>query len=643
MTEKKEKPKKSVAPVALGCTKQATGTAPWFVDRSEYNPLGCSFKPLVNGEETFREVYKAIEAAKKSVCIICWGFQPSMHFIRDGKRKYLMIGELLEKKAEKGVVVRVLSWALDVKTSLLGHPMNVTGIQQIGVKESNTPGRYGWMNRWQDRPAYEVDAQYDYDKEWYARYDEKGEYLDRLNKKIRANAGVKTSANLHFTSRGFSTEDRHYLDKKKHADAGLKNTTKALLTAFPSHHQKMVLVDYEDGNLATGFVMGHNMLDDYWDTDRHSYIRYHYTRGRNSKIGPRQDISSRVTGPVVGDLFNNFALAWKKETGESLPRPDFSQYPLRGDSGNCPVQAQILRTQPQYNTEDIKKSYLQAINNASTMIYIENQYFRWPPLADKIKAVAANLAAKGADPRRYDSLYLFVVTNASKEGVESGSVNTYRMLENLGRADTIPKVTRAERLEVLSKQLSQNESRAAGIGAALNSPEIDDPKLRQDWAQQQAALDAERARLKQQKRVLEDPKETIRMKKIPGLKVHVCSLVAPDTPAGTPWMDVYVHAKLMIVNDAFLTLGSANVNTRSMEVDSELNIALANPVITQALRRRLWSLHTGGEGAQDDMPKAFKAWADIIKKNKDRRSTGQAPEAPLVEFYYGSDKRTNTD
>lgn len=125
---------------------------------------------------------------------------------------------------------------------------------------------------------------------------------------------------------------------------------------------------------------------------------------------------------------------------------------------------------------------------------------------------------------------------------------------------------------------------------------------------------------------------------IPGLKVHICSLVAPDSPAGRPWTPVYIHSKLMIVDDVFTTQGSANLNTRSMQVDSELNIAHEWASVTQALRRRLWDMHTGGLGVQDDAGKAFKAWQYIIDQNKDLQKQQLTPYAPLVEFYY--DKRT---
>ena len=54
------------------------------------------------------------------------------------------------------------------------------------------------------------------------------------------------------------------------------------------------------------------------------------------------------------------------------------------------------------------------------------------------------------------------------------------------------------------------------------------------------------------------------------------ALLAPIDPPrqGEPFKDViYVHNKLMIVDDAFATLGSANLNQRSTKLDLELNLA----------------------------------------------------------------------
>ncbi|MCQ9473785.1 phospholipase D-like domain-containing protein, partial [Pseudomonas alliivorans] len=98
---------------------------------------------------------------------------------------------------------------------------------------------------------------------------------------------------------------------------------------------------------------------------------------------------------------------------------------------------------------------------------------------------------------------------------------------------------------------------------------------------------------------------------------------------------VYIHSKLMIVNDVYTTHGSANINTRSMMGDSELNICHEHADTTQQLRRRLWNLHTGNKGAQDDPKDAFAAWQDVVDNNKRLNSKNMTPDASLVEFYYG--------
>jgi phosphatidylserine/phosphatidylglycerophosphate/cardiolipin synthase-like enzyme len=93
-------------PLALNRTRSATLTAPWFVQKTEYNPAQATFQPLVNGEEAFGAVFDAILAAKHSIDMVCWGFQPSMYFKR-GYGDAVSIGELLEAKGKQGVKVRL--------------------------------------------------------------------------------------------------------------------------------------------------------------------------------------------------------------------------------------------------------------------------------------------------------------------------------------------------------------------------------------------------------------------------------------------------------------------------------------------------------------------------------------------------------
>ena len=646
-------PTKHVLPILQG-KFSATVTPPWFVDCSEYTPKMATFKPLVNGEEAFGEVYRAIAAAKKSVSIICWGFQPSMYFIRDGR--HLMIGELLEKKAREGVMVRVLCWAFQVTDY---DRLNVTG---GAVGEANTPGRSSL--RWSARPPSSTESQYDYDLRFYRVYDRKQSLAGELGRRYVITDDYPKDK-LIFTSRSYSADDRAEVGELNYLDQGLSYGTRMTLKWAPSHHQKMVVVDHEDPDAAQGFVMGHNMLDGYWDTSEHASAAKAPHQGRNGG-NPLHDYSSRVTGPIVGDMFRNFRSAWQRETGQALALPPFENYPLRG--GDARAVCQILRTQPQHGRQDIQTCYLQACANATQYIHIENQYFRWPPLAEKIKESAAKMAQWGRTPEKNGSLYLFVITNTSDAGMGSGTVNTYRMLDSLGRADRLPEVARDQRLADVNAQRVANDAQMEQVRSRRLALDSQAPALQGGpgataRAGQYAALDEQASRLQARQRELDEararlePKsirerltgsdrtpEAIKAANVPGLKVHVATLVAPDTQAGQEWQEVYIHAKLMLIDDTFMTLGSANINTRSMQTDSELNIAHHRPEITRPLKEQQWGRYTGGRVAAGmALLQTYNEWQRIMNENANAKSLRRRPIAQLAEFLRTSDKISNLD
>ncbi|RYD81385.1 MAG: phospholipase, partial [Sphingomonadales bacterium] len=73
-------------------------------------------------------------------------------------------------------------------------------------------------------------------------------------------------------------------------------------------------------------------------------------------------------------------------------------------------------------------------------------------------------------------------------------------------------------------------------------------------------------------------------------------IYTPVTQAGEP---IYVHSKLMIVDDRILRVGSSNMNNRSMGLDSECDVAIVgdssserDPAITE-LREVLMAEHLG--------------------------------------------------
>jgi phosphatidylserine/phosphatidylglycerophosphate/cardiolipin synthase-like enzyme len=71
-------------------------------------------------------------------------------------------------------------------------------------------------------------------------------------------------------------------------------------------------------------------------------------------------------------------------------------------------------------------------------------------------------------------------------------------------------------------------------------------------------------------------------------RLLACALYARSGNRSSP---VYVHAKLAIVDDRWLTLGSANLNEHSLFNDTELNLVTHDPRVVKEVRLRLWSEH----------------------------------------------------
>jgi len=627
-------------PIALSCARSATLTLPWFVQRTEYNPAPANYKPLVNGEEAFGALYDAIDKATCTIDYVCWGFQPSMYFKRDGG-KSLRIGDLLIEKAKAGVKVRILCW------------LDKAWIAQISEQEMPQYDTMRYMTQNEDA------QQTAYDRNWYycarrppgALPPAAATAGSQMYPQLKANPWPLLGSQslkdigIELVTRDFSLHDREEImyREKLMRDAGIGATlpTIAAYGAEPSHHQKMVLVDYEAPEHAVGFVMGHNTLDAYWDTDAHGHVKKAPNLGRNGAT-PRQDMSAIVAGPLLASLNDNFCGAWLRDANEDLlaRRHALKDKLEPRDSVGMRVMAQINRTQSQEGVRNIESLYLQTVSNATKFIYIENQYFRWPDLAAKIKSAVQAQITCGRDPAKHGSIHLFVVTNANKEGIGQGPGTTYDMLDSLGRADTMPAVAREEHADALHSELSDAQKQVTAANMQLRNA-----RGAQEQAAAQQALDNARAKASTLHRQIdENTKNVVIPQPLSGLKVHVCSLVAPDSPPGN-WMPVYVHSKIMIIDDVFLTHGSANINRRSMQVDSELNICHERMDVTQPLRRHLWNIHTGGvaNGASDVPKLAFDAWDDAIRQNASNQKNGLAPIASLTGFMWTSNSRVRID
>ena len=99
--------------------------------------------------------------------------------------------------------------------------------------------------------------------------------------------------------------------------------------------------------------------------------------------------------------------------------------------------------------------------------------------------------------------------------------------------------------------------------------------------------------------------------------------------------DVYVHAKIGIVDDRWLTIGSANLNEHSLFNDTEANVVTCDPAIARATRLRLWAEHLdrpSSEVAGDPASVIDDVWKPIAGEQLARRRAGLAPTHRLVQL-----------
>jgi phosphatidylserine/phosphatidylglycerophosphate/cardiolipin synthase-like enzyme len=78
---------------------------------------------------------------------------------------------------------------------------------------------------------------------------------------------------------------------------------------------------------------------------------------------------------------------------------------------------------------------------------------------------------------------------------------------------------------------------------------------------------------------------------------------------GSEGEPIYVHAKVMIVDDELLSIGSANLWPPSYNRDSELALCVWDPRLARATRERLWAEHLGAAGHTD-----LNAWRRLARE-----------------------------
>jgi phosphatidylserine/phosphatidylglycerophosphate/cardiolipin synthase-like enzyme len=104
---------------------------------------------------------------------------------------------------------------------------------------------------------------------------------------------------------------------------------------------------------------------------------------------------------------------------------------------------------------------------------------------------------------------------------------------------------------------------------------------------------------------------------------------------GTTTERIYVHAKIGIVDDRWLTVGSANLNAHSLFNDSEVNVVTCDPDVARRARLRLWSEHLERDvGDIEGNPTAVvdALWRPIAADQRERELSGAPRTHRLLEL-----------
>ncbi|CAN7543676.1 phospholipase [Pseudoduganella sp. LjRoot289] len=612
---------------------------PWWVRTPQevYGPRhGCELEPLICGEHVFRRLEQDIRDARRCIDIISWGFDPGMVLVRGAAAQAgQRVGDLLQEIASREhhpVKVRIVVWHDDVVAQLL---------------MKNVPGYYGLQF-----PAigccrtgyYSEDHQY-YNAEWFDKACSNG--LTNIEFRVRK---VPVS----------------FLRQSLSGEASPGSAAAFAGKVYATHHQKMILIDYVDPPKAVGYVMGHNFVTDFWDTEAHLFRdprreRFHkadpskawrqgpniasstgaYVPGyqptgdeidrkqravqayldRDSWVAkPYQDVSCRLRGPVLWDLNHNFCQAWtESERPESLlaelaplvapgvtlaqtisqavvqriaarPEPDFFQGRSTMPASLFKLargqhSVQLLRTQPLHGEKTIKECYANLTRQMQHYIFIQNQYIQYEPWAEHLKECVQRLRDAGY----LKPIYVFILTSTPEsDGMDQP---TYDVASKVGQSETMV-VEHNEALERAKKgkaarPAAPEELAKSGINVVMGSL----------WT-------------------------CARPPKVGGL-------------GADEYEEIYIHAKVAIVDDAAFTMGSANLNLRSMALDSELNVLSEAMDVAYKLRCDLFRQCTGQTGPEQfsNMALTFKSWQDTMQENSSRKSQGKVLEGQVLRFH----------
>ena len=86
--------------------------------------------------------------------------------------------------------------------------------------------------------------------------------------------------------------------------------------------------------------------------------------------------------------------------------------------------------------------------------------------------------------------------------------------------------------------------------------------------------------------------------------------------------NIYVHSKIMLIDDAWATIGSCNLHANSLFGHTEMNASFSDPNVVRALRCDLLAEHIGQDTAHLDDRAALALYRLVAEENRRKWQAG---------------------
>lgn len=121
--------------------------------------------------------------------------------------------------------------------------------------------------------------------------------------------------------------------------------------------------------------------------------------------------------------------------------------------------------------------------------------------------------------------------------------------------------------------------------------------------------------------------------RLPGFCLHALKVWGQDSGGADRLVEIDNHAKLLIVDDHFLSVGSCNMNDRGYQYEGEINLAVVDPQWVAAQRLDIWREHLLddprlGQGIERDVA----VWKEHADSNRTWAPGAGRPRAHVFPF-----------